>query len=83
MVSVQYCITACICMSNLEVGAAVLSQFSCNMLGKATQTCRMQCNVDGTCSEKLRIVTCNCDGYGEETFDTNYFKVFNVSAKKY
>ena len=81
LVSFHYFVTVCICMSNLEVGAAVLSRFSCTMLGKATQTCKMQCNFDGTCSEKLRIVACNCDGYGEETLDQNYYKVSNLPFK--
>ena len=82
LVSFHYFATVCICMSNLEVGASVLSRFSCTLLGKATQTCRMKCNFDGTCSEKLRIVACDCNGYGEETFDTNYYKVSNLAIKK-
>ena len=82
LVSFHYVVMVCICMSNLEVGAAVLSRFSCTMLGKSTQTCRMKCNFDGTCSEKLRIVACDCNGYGKETFATNYYKVSNWPVKK-
>lgn len=67
-------VTLCICMNVLEVGAAVLSRFSCTEFGKSTQTCKMKCNYDGSCSESLQIVSCNCDGYGVETFDKNYYK---------
>ena len=60
----------------LDVTNAVLQRFSCSEFGRSTQTCKMTCNYDGSCVEKLRIVSCNCDGYGEESFQENFFQVF-------
>ena len=59
----------------LDVSNAVLSRFSCTEYGRSTQNCKMTCNFDGTCVERLRIVSCNCDGYGEETFQNSFYQV--------
>ena len=58
-----------------DVTQAVLQRFSCTEYGRSTQTCKMTCNYDGSCTERLRIVSCNCDGYGEETFQENFWQV--------
>ena len=69
-------LTIWICINIFEAhAAAVLSRFSCTDFGKSTQNCVMKCNHDGSCSESLQIISCNCDGYGEETYNENYFKV--------
>ena len=73
---VNFILSLSISISLLEIGSAVFSRFSCSELGKSTQTCNMECNEDGSCIESLRIISCNCDGDGTDSFDRKYYKVY-------
>ena len=64
----------------VDVSHAVLQRFSCTEYGRSTQTCKMSCNYDGSCMEKLRIVSCNCDGYGKETLQKNFYQVYFLQS---
>ena len=66
--------TCCILVTLLGAHAAVLSRFTCSENGKSTQTCEMKCDYDGFCTETLRVVSCNCEGYGSETYDLNNYQ---------